>query len=151
WGDGTTADSLSSTTASDTHVYATTGNLKSEIFTITVSATNSAGPGSGKATEAVNDRPPTVTVNAPTPNPANIGMTVTITFTATDADGTVVSASVDWGDGSTPDSLPGSATSDSHSYSSIGTFIITVKATDNSGSIGSNTVSVSSAQTTEVR
>ena len=90
----------------------------------------------------VTDRPPTVNISSVTPNPALTGQTVTVTFTTSDPDGTVSSISVNWGDGTTPSSLPGTATSATHSYANTGnalsqTFTITVTATDNSGSTGS--------------
>jgi hypothetical protein len=91
--------------------------------------------------ETVNDLPPVVTITNVSPNPANTGQLVTVTFTATDPDGTVSSISVDWGDTTTPDSLAGSAISDTHTYSSRGPFTITVTAKDNSGSTGFATTS----------
>ena len=141
WGDGT-INTLAVSATSDTHTYTSTGATKSQVFTITVTATNSAGPGSGTATETVNDRPPTVTVSNVSPNPANTGATVTVTFSATDPDGTIASFTVNWGDTTTPDTLPGTATSDTHMYTSPGGFTITVTATDNSGSTGQATGSV---------
>jgi PKD repeat protein len=140
WGDGSTADSLPGTATSDTHIYASTGNLKSQIFTITVTATNSAGLGSGITQVTVNDLPPVVTIANVSPNPAKIGQMVTVTFTAPDSDGTVSSITVDWGDGSALDNLSGTATSDTHAYVSANSFTITVTATDNSGSNGSANV-----------
>jgi hypothetical protein len=142
WGDGTTLDSLAANATSDTHVYSSTGNSKSQIFTITVSATNSVGTGSASTQETVNDRGPTVTITGVAPNPANTGSIITATFTATDADGTVSGITVNWGDGTAIDNLPGTATSDTHTYASTGTsaskgFTITVTATDNSGSTSS--------------
>jgi len=139
WGDGTTPDALSGTAISDTHIYASTGNAKAENFTITVTATNSAGPGSGTTLETINDRPPVVTISNVSPNPAQKGKVVTVTFSATDPDGTISSFSVNWGDSSTPDSLAGTATSDTHMYNVTGSFSINVTATDNSGSTGSAT------------
>jgi hypothetical protein len=108
----------------------------SQTFTITVTATNSAGPGQATTTETVNDRPPVVTITNVSPNPANTGQLVTATFASTDPDGTIASISVNWGDSTTPDTLSGSATSDTHTYASSGSFTITVTATDNSGSTG---------------
>jgi len=141
WGDGTTSDSLSGTARSDTHIYGSTGSAKAQTFTVTVTASNSAGPGSGTTSETVNDRPPVTTVSSVSPNPALVSQTVTMTFSATDPDGAISSFSVNWGDGTTPDSLPGTATSDTHAYHSGGNFTITVTATDNSGSTGSGTIS----------
>ena len=142
WGDSTTPDTLSGTATSDAHTYASTGNVKSQIFTITVTATNSAGPGSGTTTETVNDQPPTASIVSITPNPVNTGSIATVSFSATDTDGTVSSISVDWGDSTTADMLPGTATSDTHTYNTGGSFTITIMATDNSGSTGQTTGSV---------
>src|SRR2546425_71425 len=144
WGDGTASDSLGGKVTSDTHTYASTGSATSQTFTITVTATNSAGPGSGTTSETVNDRPPTVTFIAVAPNPALTGSTVTLSFASTDPDGTVSSISIDWGDGTRPSGLPGTATSATHSYINTGnaksqTFTITITSTDNGGSTGSAT------------
>ncbi len=153
WGDGTTADSLPGTATSDTHVYANTGNLKSEAFTITVAASNSAGPGSASTTETVNDLPPVGSNTNVSPNPAMVNQPVTVTFTVTDPDGTVTGITVSWGDSSTPDALAGTATTDTHTYASGGSFTITVAATDNSGSVSSVELSetVTSVTTTPVK
>jgi PKD repeat protein len=144
WGDGTT-NTLPGTATSDTHVYASTGTAKSQTFTITVMATNSAGPGSGTTTEVVNDRPPVVTTSSVVPVSPFVGQLVTVSFTATDPDGTISSISVNWGDGTALDTLAGTATSDMHTYSIAGTFTLTVSATDNSGSTGQATNSVTTA------
>src|SRR5439155_14716912 len=140
WGDGTTVDNLPGTATSDTHTYGSTGTSTSKTFTITITATdNSGSTGASVATETVSDRPPAVSVTNVSPNPANTGQLVTVTFTASDVDGSVSSMTVNWGDGTTPDSLSGTATSDTHSYTSSGSFTITVVATDNSGSTGQAT------------
>ena len=141
WGDGT-INSLASSATSDMHSYTSTGASKSQIFTIVVTATNSAGPGAGQTTETINDRVPTVTVTNVSPNPALTGQQVAATFTAADPDGTVSSISVNWGDGTTPSILPGTATSDTHTYTIAGPFAITITATDNSGSTGQGTGSI---------
>jgi hypothetical protein len=57
-----------------------------------------------------------------------------VNFSAVDSDGTISSISVNWGDGSAPDMLAGSATSDTHSYTRAGSFTIIITGTDNSGS-----------------
>src|SRR5207249_2672074 len=142
WGDGTTPSGLPGTATSATHSYINTGNAKSQTFTITITSTDNGGStGSATGTIASNDRPPGVTVSSVSPNPALVGQTVTVTFSATDPDGTISTFGVNWGDGSAADSLPGTATSDTHSYGSGGSFVITVTATDNSGSPGSSTSS----------
>src|SRR5437667_7805886 len=149
WGDGTAADNLAGTARSDSHVYTSTGAVKSKTFTITVTATNGAGPGSGTTTEVVNDRPPVVTISSITPPSPFVGQSVTVSFSATDPDGSANPISlitVNWGgDGTAPDSLNGTATSDSHIYRAVGPFTIAVTATDNSGSTGQATGSVTIA------
>ena len=147
WGDGTAPDNLGGKTKSDTHTYVSTGSLMSQTFTITVTATNGAGPGSGATLETVNDQAPAITIGSVAPNPAPTASVVTVGFTSFDPDGTVSSISVDWGDGTTPSSLPGTATSATHTYVNTGnavsqTFTITTTATDNSGSLGLATSSV---------
>jgi PKD repeat protein len=82
WGDGTPPDTLAVSATSDMHLYANTGSLKSQTFTITVTATNSAGPGHGTTMETVNDRPPIVAVATVLPSSANTGALVTVTFSA---------------------------------------------------------------------
>jgi len=77
--------------------------------------------------------PPVVTITGVVPNPANTGQTVNLTFTVSST-ATVTGITVDWGDGTTPDSLPGMAVSDTHAYTSAGIFTITVTASNSAGS-----------------
>jgi PKD repeat protein len=138
WGDGSTPDSLSLSSISDTHVYANTGSSTSQSFAVAVTATNRVGPGSKTVFETVNDRPPIVTVTSVSPNPVNITDTVTITFKASDPDGTIAAFNVDWGDTIT-DSLRPDATVDTHAYGSNGAYSVRVTVTDNSGSMNYTT------------
>src|SRR5947208_2440895 len=149
WGDGTT-DSLAGSATSDTHVYTSAGNVQTTTFTISVTATNSAGSGSAVTSVSVNDQRPTVALTSVSPNPSITGQTVTANLTASDPDGSVVSITVNWGDGTSVHNLAGTATSDTHAYSAAGNFTITIVATDNSGSISQTTrlESVKSASTT---
>src|SRR6266702_3552788 len=138
WGDGTTTDDLAATATSDTHVYATTGNSKSETFKITINATNVAGTGTSTFFEVVTDRLPTTSITGVLPTSVYVGQTFTLNFAAADADGTIASGSIDWGDG-TNTALGGTATQAPHSYASSGTFTINVTTTDNSGNTASAT------------
>lgn len=139
WGD-TITQLYSGAITSATHSYASTGSSTSQIFTIIVTATdNNASYTSTSSQVTINDRVPSPSFN-PSSTSLSTGQNVTLTISATDPDGTVTALKVDWGDG-TIDTLPGTATSDVHSYSSTGTstssiFTITVNATDNSGSTG---------------
>jgi hypothetical protein len=132
WGDGTTTENLAATATSDTHVYTTTGNAKSETFTITINATNVAGIGTTSFLEVVADRLPTATITSVSPASVYVGQTFTLDFSAADADGTISSVSVAWGDGSNT-ALASTATQATHSYTASGTFTINATITDNSG------------------
>jgi len=119
----------------DTHTYSSVVDSQSKTFTIRVNATDDSGLTISQTTsETIIDRPPVLTLNKPTPSPATISQSVTVSFSATDPDGTVSSFTVNWGDGSSPDTLSASATSDTHSYDRAGSFTISVTATDDSGS-----------------
>src|SRR5438309_398178 len=132
WGDNTTTDNLVATATSYTHVYATTGAAKSDTFTITINATNVAGIGTSTFFEVVTDRLPTTSITGVLPTSVYVGQTFTLNFAAADADGTIASANIDWGDG-TNTALGGATTQAPHSYTSFGTFTINVTTTDNSG------------------
>jgi plastocyanin len=102
WGDGTiTHPSLSAT--SDTHTYRRTDYVESQVFTINVTATNSAGQAFATISETVKDRPTTLTITSLSPNPAKAGQTVALNFAASDPDGIVQATWIDWGDGSVQD------------------------------------------------
>ena len=136
WGDGTTTANLAATAISDSHVYATTGDAKSETFKITINATNIAGIGTATFLEVVTDRLPTTSITGVSPSSVYVGQTFTLSFAASDADGTIASASIDWGDGMNT-ALTGTATQATHSYTSYGTFAIKATITDNSGNTAS--------------
>lgn len=140
WGDGTT-DSLPGDATTDTHMYTSTGSAQTKIFQITVTATNSAGQGSAATQETVTDRPPTLAIASVT-NPAYQGQLVSLSFTASDPDGTISTITVDWGDNTGPQNLPGTSTYETHTYQAGGQYTITVDATDNSGSRNSETQAI---------
>ena len=145
WGDGTTTDSLAATASSDTHVFTSTGNDKSETFKITINATNTVGVGSATYMETVIDQLPTASITSVSPTSAYVGQTLTLSFSAADPDGTVASANVDWGDG-TNSALTGTATQATHPYGSSGSFTIEVTVTDNSGNIASSSTTATIPQ-----
>jgi hypothetical protein len=146
WGDSI-VQLYSGAITSASHGYTSTGSSTFEIFTIIITGTdNNASYTSTSSQVTINDRVPVPSFN-PSSTSLSTGQNVTLTISATDPDGTVTALRVDWGDGKI-DTLSGTATSDTHSYSSTGTspssiFTITVNATDNSGSTG-----ISSSQVT---
>src|SRR5438094_10072593 len=114
WCAGSTPDILTGTARTDTHTYGSANT-----FTITVTAVDnsgSTGQGTGSATVQTPVSPPTVSVNNPTPNSTVTGQIVTITFTVSSTV-PVTGVTVNWGDGTSVDSLPGNSTPDIHVYS----------------------------------
>jgi hypothetical protein len=149
WGDGN-IDTLSGTATSDIHSYSSTGTSPSNVFTITVNATdNSGSTGISSSQVTVSDRPPVIAFTA-SPASVSTGQTVTVSITSSDPDGTISSTTVDWGDG-TIDPLPGAPQRDTHQYTSTGsasskTFVIAIMVKDNSGSPSAQSTSTVSVQ-----
>ncbi len=149
WGDGN-IDTLSGTATSDIHSYSSTGTSPSNVFTITVNATdNSGSTGISSSQVTVSDRPPVIAFTA-SPASVSTGQTVTVSITSSDPDGTISSTMVDWGDG-TIDPLPGAPQRDTHQYTSTGsasskTFVIAIMVKDNSGSTSAQSTSTVSVQ-----
>jgi hypothetical protein len=76
---------------------------------------------------------PTVTINSLSTSQTGTTTTVTVNFSTSDPDGTVESFNIYWGDGTAAYNLPGATTIQSHAYSSLGTFTITITARDSAG------------------
>ncbi len=137
----TFGDGLTGSGSIVNHAYAIAGN-----YTVTLTVTDNGGlTGSTTSQVTITDRPPTVSFTA-SPSTATTGQTITLTISSSDPDGTVVSTKVVWADGTT-DTLSGPATTDTHSYASTGSsmsqiFTISITVTDNSGSTGSTSSSV---------
>lgn len=134
-------DSTSSTQASPTHIYQAAGTYTARLTVTDVgglTATTTVTINAGSAT----NRPPVVTVN---PSAASIqeGGSVTFNTTATDPDGSVVSYSWDFGDGTSAN-----VASPSHTYSRAGVYTARVVVRDNGGATAGTqvTITVTSAE-----
>jgi hypothetical protein len=133
FGDGSTGSG-----ATPTHSYSIAGT-----YAVKLNVTDNSGSTQvSTQTVTIYDRPPVVTVALSSTTPAP-GQAVIITISASDPDGTIVTTTVIWGDGTT-DTISGPPTTDSHSYSlANGTpsaaYTITVTVHDNSGSSSSAT------------
>ncbi|TMI14029.1 PKD domain-containing protein [Candidatus Bathyarchaeota archaeon] len=140
WGDGSGSQVIgfnaSTINFPSVHSYASAGDSQSHSFNINVNATDNAGStGHARSAVLIRDRPPTLTISRVSPSPASGGQTVTLTFIAADSDGTISNVSIDWGDGTTPETLRDSTTFGTHTYARfVGEMQIIVVATDNSGS-----------------
>ena len=131
WGDGSSSPGVTS----GTHTYNAAGT-----YTVTLTATD-AGGSSGSATQTVTasqaNRPPTCTLQV-NPGGGQAPLTVTATGSCTDPDNNIASTVLNWGDGT---SSPG-VTSGTHTYTTAGTFTITLTATDTGGLSGSASKSI---------
>ena len=90
----------------------------------------------------ISDKPPTVSLTQSVTSTTS-GQAVIITITAGDPDGSIVNATINWGDG-TKDTINGTPTTDVHIYNlasgtSSATYTVTVTLFDNSGSTASST------------
>jgi len=137
WNFGDGSSGLGSTT---THTYTTAGT-----YTIALTVTDNSGSSGTSTTQVtISGQPPVVSFSSSTTTPTS-GQTVTLTITASDQYGSIVTTTVDWGDGTT-DTL-GSTTSDNHAYTLTGStsksYTITVTVKNNSGQTTSATSSVS--------
>lgn len=138
WGDGvTTRVPAAGTVApgsmqSAEHVYTTTGTR-----TVRVTASDEAAHTSA-LTASVQALARPVMTSLGCPATRGVGASTTCSFVATDSDSTGIRYTIDWGDG-VQTSLPvtgyvtpgGAARQSSHAYSTVGTYTVTVVATDN--------------------
>src|SRR2546427_706818 len=127
FGDGNT------TTVATNTIFHTYTAAVSTTFPVTLTVTDNLGA-TGSATGSVmvggGLAKPTVTISSLAPNPGVIGQVVTVTFTATNSPTAVT---VKWGDGTAVDNLPGTATTDTHTYALSGVFTVNVTATNSAG------------------
>jgi PKD repeat protein len=115
FGDGTTA---TTSTASTTHTYTSAGT-----FTTTVTATDSARSKISSSVSLIVDQKLAVTAKA-VPNPTEVGRSQSFAETSSGGVGTITCS---WSFG---DSTAGAGCSTSHAYTTAGTFIAVVTATD---------------------
>jgi PKD repeat protein len=141
WGDGTSSLLIGNPTSA-THAYANTGNALSQVFTISVTATDNSGSISAPATttETVIDQPPVAVIAGPSTAPVLTPVTFDGSGSA-DPDGTVVAWSWNFGDSTT-----GSGAVVTHTYAIQGTFTVTLTVTDNSGNTGTTTHAITIVQ-----
>src|SRR3989449_2933104 len=136
FGDGSTGSG-----ATSSHSYSTAGT-----YTVKLNVTDNSGSTAlDTQTVTITDRPPVVTTALSSTNPAP-GQAVIITITASDPDGTLVTTTVNWGDGTT-NTISGPPSTGSHAYSlansaTSATYTITVTVVDNSGSTKTATSSI---------
>ena len=133
FGDGSTGSG-----ATPTHAYSIAGT-----YSVKLNVTDNSGSTNlSIQTVIITDRPPVVSLTQSSTTQTS-GQPVVITISAMDPDGTIVNATVNWGDG-TKDTISGTPTTDSHIYTlasggSSATYTVTVTIRDNSGNSASTT------------
>ena len=133
FGDGSTGSG-----ATPTHAYSIAGT-----YSVKLNVTDNSGSTNlSTQTVVIPDRPPVVALTQSSTTETS-GQPVVITISASDPDGTIVNATVNWGDG-TKDTISGTPTTDSHIYTlatgaSSATYTVTVTIRDNSGNSASTT------------
>ncbi len=125
FGDGSTGSGVTTS-----HTYASAGT-----YLVRLTATDNGGAtASSNATVTIQNRPPVPTLTGSSTT-TSAGSSVGFDATgSSDSDGTIVSYSWDFGDGSS-----GSGSTTSHTYTSLGTYTVRLTVTDNNGSTGSTT------------
>ncbi|MGH7895445.1 MAG: PKD domain-containing protein [Candidatus Binatia bacterium] len=127
FGDGTTGSGVTAT-----HSYASAGT-----YTVTLTVTDNKGAtNSDTAVVSVANRPPTAKAGPDQNAPPNTSVTLNGSGSS-DLDGTIVSYSWAFGDGTT-----GSGVSVAHVYGTAGTYTATLTVTDNKGAQASDTAVV---------
>lgn len=121
-----------------THVYNTAGT-----YTVTATVTDNLGATASKSatvivtTSATPNKPPIAAISA---TPASAYGPVTVNVSAagsSDPDGTIASAALSFGDGTSANGLTAS-----HTYSNAGVYTVTAKVTDNQGASSSASTTV---------
>lgn len=130
FGDGTT-----STAKNPSKTYAASGTYAVTLKAIEV-VSGLYGLATNNVTVTMPNQPPVANFTA-----APSGLTVNFTDTSTDSDGTIVSRSWEFGDGTTS-----TQTNPSKTYAAAGTYSVKLTVTDNGGASASKTMSVTVTQ-----
>jgi PKD repeat protein len=128
-------DSTSSTQGSPSHMYQAAGTYTARL-TVTDAGGLTATTTVSINANAPGNRPPTVSVN-PSATSVQEGTAVTFNTTASDPDGSVVSYSWDFGDGTTSN-----VASPSHAYTRAGSYTARVTVRDNGGATAGTQVTI---------
>jgi len=127
WGDGTSTPGTSGT-----HTYTDPGT-----YSVTASATDISGQIGTSPAQQVQVSLPSPPTCAPVVQSISSLYSISVTANCTPS-GTIVSITIDWGDGKPP----ASGSSADHTYDSAGTYTVTVSATDEFKQVGSKSLPV---------
>ncbi len=140
WGDGSAPETITGNPSSETHVYANAGS-----YTITASATDNEGTFSAAPlTVRAVVVPPTVTISGPSTVDEGVTYTLDLSATGEPANKPITGWTINWGDGSAPETITGDPASVTHTYMhACEVYVISGDAIDADGTFASNTLSVS--------
>jgi large repetitive protein len=134
----TATHATTATTDTATYTYNSAAPTQTQSYTVTVAANDGSGPASTTATEHIVDRVPVASFSPPSGAVATTP--VSFVDTSSDPDGSIISRSWDFGDGSnsTQQSL-------THTYAHAGNYTVQLTVHDNSGNQNSVTHAVAVA------
>jgi PKD repeat protein len=136
WGDGTTSNAPGTATTVE-HTF-----IGAAVRTVTATGTDSYGTWSANELQVtVTDVEPTVSVTVPESGKGGVPFDATLAYDIPGG-GNPDSWTVNWGDGTPDEVLPGTAASASHLYPASGNYTIQVTATDPGGSYGDSAIAV---------
>lgn len=135
-------------TPNATGITATHAFTAPNTYTVTLAVKDSFNAVTKITHTIIIDAPPSLSVTSP--NNAQAGTTVTVNLSSSTSfpGGSVTSVKVDWGDGKT-DTLSGTATTATHTYTNAGNYNVTITATDDKGvtATKTQTINVTAAPT----
>ena len=130
WGDGSAPETISGNPSTATYVYANAGS-----YTITASATEDEGTFAAAAPVNVTAEvvPPTVTISGNSTVNEDATYTLNLSATGNPSNHPITSWTINWGDGSAPQTITGNPTSATYVYADAGSYTITASATEDEG------------------
>jgi hypothetical protein len=144
WGDGSTDNTYSSSATLFTHDYATDSSTP---YSVTLTAV--ADDGTWTATTEADVAPPTLSVSGSGSTTQGVAYSLDASVQSGQAAGDNYNFTIDWGDGSSPESVTSPAGVQTYTYSQVGTYSISVSVDGNGGGdIAEATVAVAVATPT---
>ena len=131
WGDGSAPETITGNPSTATYVYADAGS-----YTITASATEDEGTfaASAPVNVTVEVVPPTVTISGKSTVNEDATYTLNLSATGNPSNHSITSWTINWGDGSDPETVTGNPNTATYVYADAGSYTITAWANEDEGS-----------------
>lgn len=129
WGDGSPAQTVSGNPSSVTHVFADAGP-----YTINASVTDSQGSyAASPLNVSVQVVAPTVTISGPSTVNEEATYTLGLSATGEPSNHPITTWTINWGDGSQPQTIAGNPRTATYVYTDAGTYTISASASEDEG------------------